>query len=412
MNGRALAPSDDRYAGWPRARALWLLFALAAMLLAAALVPIDQGVSKVRTKGFVENIADNARGAKSEKRARDEDLALYDRAVARIRKGENYYDFIVAEHRRAHYPVRPGLAVRLPTLAYINAAIGEGGQIAAAIALMIAVLTAWWGRLGSEPGGLPLRVRAMALLFVGASLGVNRYFFQLHELWAGMLLALAFGLHRVCQAPPLPGVGDRPKGGGGGAQSGNLPPPSTLRAATSPGRGGAWVASLVVAALALAIREHALPFVLLMAATAFWRRAWTEGAAWTALAAVFLVALAVHLHLVAAQVLPSDPPSPSWITFRGLSGWLSNITLSSNLRFLPHWLAGPLIVLMVFGWSGWKTWAGTFGTLLYLGYGLLFLIAGRADNFYWGVGVAPAMFIGLAFTPRALRSLWRAAARA
>ena len=388
MNGRALAPSDDRYAGWPRARALWLLFALAAMLLAAALVPIDQGDSKVRTKGFVENIADNARGAKSEKRARDEDLALYDRAVARIRKGENYYDFIVAEHRRAHYPVRPGLAVRLPTLAYINAAIGEGGQIAAAIALMIAVLAAWWGRLGREPGGLPFRVRAMALLFVGASLGVNRYFFQLHELWAGMLLALAFGLHRVRQ-----------------------PPRSAPRAATSPG-GGAWVASLVVAALALAIREHALPFVLLMAATAIWRRAWTEGAAWTALAAVFLVALSVHLHLVAAQVLPSDPPSPSRITFRGLSGWLSNITLSSNLRFLPHWLAGPLIVLMVFGWSGWKTWAGTFGTLLYLGYGLLFLIAGRADNFYWGVGVAPAMFIGLAFAPRALRSLWRAAARA
>ena len=378
VNRGALAASDDRYAGWPRGRALWLLFALAAMLLAAALVPLDRGDSEIRTKGFVENIAANASGAKSAERARDEDLALYDRAVARIRKGENYYAFILAEHRRAHYPVRPGLAVRLPTLAYINAAIGEGGQIAAAVVLMIAVLAAWWGRLGSEPGGLPFRVRAMALLFVGASLGVNRYFFQLHELWAGMLLALAFGLHRPA----------------------------------AEGRGGRWGWALAVAALALAIREHALPFVLLMAAMAFWRRAWREGAAWSALAAVFLVALAVHLHLVAAQVLPSDPPSPSWITFRGLSGWLSNITLSSNLRFLPHWLAGPLIVLMVFGWSGWKTWAGTFGTLLYLGYGLLFLVAGRADNFYWGVGVAPAMFVGLAFAPRALGSLWHAAARA
>ena len=46
--------------------------------------------------------------------------------------------------------------------------------------------------------------------------------FVLHELWAGMLLALAFGLHR-------------------------------------PGR--KYGAALVAAGLALAIREHALPFV-------------------------------------------------------------------------------------------------------------------------------------------------------
>lgn len=166
---------------------------------------------------------------------------------------------------------------------------------------------------------------------------------------------------------------------------------------------------MLVAALALAIREHSLPFVLLMAAMAFWRKDWKEGAAWSALAAVFLVALSVHLHIIAAQVLPSDRPSPSWLTFRGLSGWLSNIVLSSNLRFLPHWLAGPLVILMVFGWSGWKSPAGAFATLLYLGYGLLFMIAGRGDNFYWGIAVAPAMFIGLAFAPRALASLWRSA---
>lgn len=364
-------PVWDRFAHWPRLRARLALFALLAILLAAAWVQIDAGPSTVKTATFAETLT----GAKADlaERPRDEDLALYDRAIKRIQHGENYYDFIVAEHRRADYPVNPGLAVRLPTLAYLDAWLGDAGQIAAAILLMFAVLFAWWRRLGEEPGGTSHRALTAALLFVGVSLGLNRYYFVLHELWAGMLLALSFGLHR-------------------------------------PGR--KWLASLLVAALAVAIREHALPFILLMAAMAFWRRAWREGAAWSALAAVFLVALAVHLHLVAAQVLPSDPPSPSWITFRGLSGWLSNITLSSNLRFLPHWLAGPLIVLMVFGWSGWKTWAGTFGTLLYLGYGLLFLVAGRADNFYWGVGVAPAMFVGLAFAPRALGSLWHAAARA
>jgi hypothetical protein len=365
---RTRAPGWDRFAHWSALPARLLLLALLAILAASALVPIEARKDGVRTQGFVENLtADEAASTKQ----RDSDLALYDKAIARIQRGEHYYDFIVEEQRAARYPIRPGLAVRLPTLAYIDAWLGEGGQIAAAIALLIAVLLVWWRRLGEEPGGPDNRTMAMALLFVGASLGLNRYFFTLHELWAGMLLALSFGLHR-------------------------------------PGR---WVASLLVAALALAIREHALPFVMLMAAFAFWRRDWKEGAAWTALAALFLALLWVHLGIVAAQTLPGDEPSKSWLALRGLSGWLSNVVLSSNLRLLPHWIAGPLAVAMVFGWAGWRSPAGSFGTLLFLGYVLAFMIAGRADNYYWGAVIAPPMFIGLAFAPRALVSLARAAAK-
>jgi hypothetical protein len=127
------------------------------------------------------------------------------------------------------------------------------------------------------------------------------------------------------------------------------------------------------------------------------------------LALVFLATLSVHLHLIEAQVLPSDPPSSSWLVMRGLSGWLSNVVLSSNIRSLPHWLAGPMVVLMVFGWAAWRTAAGSFATLLFLGYGLFFMIAGRGDNFYWGAMIAPAMFLGLAFVPDGFRALWRSA---
>lgn len=364
----ALAPAWDRFAHWPRLRARFALFALLLMLVASALVPIDAGKRTTPTKSFVDNVT----GAKAglAERPRDEDLALYDRVITRIQHGEAYYHVIVQEHRTAHYPVTPGFAVRLPTLAYLDAWLGVPGQIACALALMIAVLLAWWRRLGEEPGGDNHQALTLALLFLGVSLGLNRYYFVLHELWAGMLLALAFGLHR-------------------------------------PGK--RWVASLAVAALALAIREHALPFVLLMAAMAFWRRDWKEGAAWTVLAAVFLVALKLHLDLIAAQVLPSDQSSDSWLALRGLSGWLSTVVLSSNLRFLPHWLAGPAVVLMMTGWAGWRSPAGVFGTFLFLGYGLAFGIAGRPDNFYWGAMIAPAMFIGLPFAPQALRSLARAA---
>lgn len=361
------SPAWDRFADWPQLQARVALFTLLLMMAMAAMVPIKAGEPKIAAQELSENLA----GEQSAKPRRDDDLALYDVAVDRIRGGEHYYDFIVSEQRIAQFPVRPGVAVRLPTLVYLNAYLGTQGQTIAAVLLLMAVMIVWWRRLGEEPGGREHRTMAIALLFVGASLGLNRYFFQLHELWAGMLLALAFGLHR-------------------------------------PGK---WGAALAVAALAVAIREHALPFIMLMAAMAAWRRDWKETAAWSALTLVFLTALALHLGIIAQQVTPDDRYGQGWMTLRGLSGWLSNITLSSNLRHLPHWLAGPAIILMVFGWCAWRTSAGLFGTFLFLGYGLAFMIAGRGDNYYWGAVVAPPMMIGLAFAPRGIASLIKATRR-
>jgi hypothetical protein len=361
----AQPPVWSRFAKWPQLPARLLLLALLAIVVAAALVPINSGKTSVRTTNAFEVFVKD----KPETPATGgyEDLELYERAIARITKGEHYYDFIAAEHRAAHYPVRPGLAVRLPTLAYLNAWLTPPGLVVASILLVLAVGLAWWRRLGEEPGGPRYRMLAMALLMVGASLGLNRDFFVLHEQWAGMLLALSMGLHR-------------------------------------PGR---YWGALLAAALALAIREHSLPFVLLMAAMAFWRGDRREGIAWSLLVMLFLAVLAVHLQIIAAQALPSDPLSPSWWELRGLSGWLSNVVLSSNLRLIPHWLGGPLVMLAIFGWASWRNPAGTFATLLYLGYGLAFMVAGRGDNYYWGFMVSPALLAGLAFMPMGLMALWR-----
>lgn len=364
----SLAGAGDRFAQWGRWPARLLLAAIAAVVLAAALVPIKAADQPYSTAGFVANVTgEKVAGAE---RPRDHDLALYDTVIERIGRGENYYAVAAEEHRRSDYPLRPGFAVRLPTLAYIDMLLGEWGQMAAAIVLMCAVLWAWWQRLGDEQVSARTRRLGTTLIFFGAALGLNRYYFVLHELWAGQLLALSLGLHR-------------------------------------PGK--RWLGALAAAALALAIREHALPYVLLMGAFALWRGDRKEFLGWGALAAVFLAGIALHLHMVAQHVLPSDAMGPSWLALRGLSGWLSNVVLSSNLRFLPHYLAGPLVILAVLGWAGWKRELGAFATLLYLGYGLVFMVVGRPDNFYWGAMIAPAMFAGLAFTPRALGSLWRAA---
>ncbi len=366
LTAKGAAPAWDRFAQWRAWPARVLLVVVAALLALAALTPLTASMDGAPAE--VPEFAAPA-SVEDEESERDEDLAFYDRVIERITAGENYYDFVVEEQRARHYPVRPGVAVRLPTLAYVHAWLGEPGMIVLAVLLMAACVWAWWKRLGEEPGGEPVRRIGAALMLMGGSLGLNRSYFVLHELWAGMLIALAFGLHR----------------------------PGRLRAA------------LAVAALALAVREHALPFVLLMGAMAAWRRDWREAAAWSALIAAFLAAMAWHMALVAPQVLTSDPEGPDWLVLRGLSGWLGNIVLSSNLRFLPHEVAGPLVLLMLLGWAGWRSPAGTTGTLLYAGYGLAFMLAGRANNFYWGAVVAPAMFVGLAFLPMALRSLWRSA---
>jgi hypothetical protein len=360
-----------RFAGWRSGPARLALAVLLALLVAAALVPLKAGPQKQRVTGVAEMV----RGEKVA-RQRDDDLALYDRVIARIGQGENYYAAAAAEHRAAHYPLRPGVAVRLPTLAYLDMVLGPAGQIAAALILLAANLIAWWRRFGDEGLAGTARAAAIGFLLIGVSLGVTRYFFVLHELWAGMLLSLAFALHRARR-----------------------------------GEGRKWIASLAVAALALAIREHSLPFVLLMGALAAWRRDWREAGAWAALAALFTCLLALHLNLVAQQVTAADPHGPSWLALRGLGGWLGNVVLSSNLRLMPHWLGGPLLVLAIFGWCAWDSAAGRFGALLQLGYGAAFMIAGRGDNYYWGFMVSPTALVGLAFVPAALRALAAAALR-
>lgn len=371
------ALSESRLARLSPGLARVALLVLAALLIASAIVPIAKPGTRSPWQGAVEGPVNKAGQAIVRAGENyDDDIALYERAIRRIAAGENYYDFIAAEHRAARYPVNPAIAVRLPTLACINAALGKWGQMAAAIALMLAIVVAWWRKLaeGTDDGG---RVQRMgtALVAVAASLQLNRHYFPLHELWAGGLIALSFGLHRVGRN----------------------------------GQGGRWVAALAAAALALAIRELVLPYVLLMAAFALIRRNRREAAAWIALTLVFVAGLAWHLSIIAQQVLPSDPHGPPWLVMRGLSGWLGNVAQSSNLRWLPHYIAGPAVVLMTFGWLGWRNPAGLLGCLLCAGYGVAFMLASRWDNFYWGAIIAPSAFAGLVFAPALLRELAAAA---
>jgi hypothetical protein len=350
------APDYDRFAHWPRGAAWAALVFTAAVLLAA--------VWSAPAPSVPRPTASAAAPAEASAQ-RDYDLQLYDTIADRVAAGENYYAVAVAEQRSRSFPVRPAIAVRLPTLAYITALVGRTGLFGLAIVLALGILAAWWRRLGEEPGGADRRIVALLLLAIGSLIALKPQYLAQHEVWAGLLLALGGGLHR-------------------------------------PGK---WRAAWLPVALALAVRELALPFALLLAALAAWRKDWRELAAWLVLIALFAAGLAWHLHEVGKYLLPNDRNSPPWLVLRGLPGLSGNIVDSSVLHLLPARLAAPLALLPLLGWAAWKSPAGRFFALLFAGYGLLFMIAGRANNFYWALVVTPAWFVGYAFLPMALRSL-------
>jgi hypothetical protein len=354
-----------RFTAWSANVARLFLVAVAAIVLFAAMaMPSAQAPARIDAVPVSGSTMGEASAPQ-----RDADLLLYDSIVERVAAGENYYDAAIAEQRARSFPVRPGFAVRPPTLAAIQGWIGPAGTMSASLLLVAAIGFAWWRRFKDE-GSTPSQRRcAVALTVAGASFLLNPDYHVLHELWAGGLIALSLGLHR-------------------------------------PGK---WGAALAVAALALAIRELVLPFVLLMGAMAAWRRDWKEASAWGALVLCFAALLGWHHAVVAGHGRPGDLAGPSWLGLRGAAGWIGNVVHSSQLHLLPHAIGGPVLVAALLGWAGRRTAAGATAILLLLGYGLAFMIAGRDNNFYWGLIITPMLFAGLAFVPMSLRDLWQAA---
>lgn len=295
------------------------------------------------------------------------DHALYADVLRRVEAGESYYTAVAAEHRVHNYPLKPFVAVRLPTLMQFVAATGAPAALLLGMLVGIAAIWAWWARMRAEPD-LPAYARIAALL-VAANLWqlVEREWVLIHEVAAGALIALALALYR----PARP-----------------------------------W-ATMAIVAIALSIRETVLPVAMLFGVLALFDRDWRAMAGWLALGLLFLGGLAVHASALAAVVTPADAASPGW---SGLGGWGTYVAFvrdTSILRFTPSWVAALLVPLALLGWASWKSRLGLAGLAIQAIYALLFMLAARPDNFYWGMLVVPTLFIGLVFAPAALLGLVR-----
>lgn len=292
------------------------------------------------------------------------DADLYRTIIARVAGGQGYYQAAADELRRGPYPLKPFLTFRLPTLALIYARLGEQMMIVLQVMLAIAIVMAWWRRLGADA---PLWIRAVSLFGLSAGLGglVEPVTGVFHESWAALLMALSIGLRR-------------------------------------PGHAAA---AVVVGGAALLVRETALPMVLMMGGLAIVGRCWREAAGWVATLVAFGAYLAWHAAQVAAVVRPGDPPSPGWDALLGPGFALKAMAATNGVTVLPQSIASAILILSLFGWASVATGWALRAAMLSLGYALMLALFARADTFYWALLASPLAVMGVAFVPAALRDL-------
>ena len=293
------------------------------------------------------------------------DVMLYDSIVQNMRSGGHYYPVAAAAQRTGNYPLKPFVTFRLPTLAEVQATLPPAAVTAMLYALVAATALAWYRRLAPTFVRPVPRVIAMALLAGGMMAFVQSELVYFHEIWAGLLISLSLALRR-------------------------------------PGR---WLPSVAFGLAAVLVRETAGPYLALMAFFAILEGNRREAFGWLVAIGVLALVLVAHAHAVAQVVRPLDPASPGWAGMLGFGFFVKTMAISTALDLAPMWLAAPLVGLALFGWAAWRDALGLRMLTLLAGYALVLAVFGRTDTFYWGLLVAPAILIGLAFVPDGLRDL-------
>jgi hypothetical protein len=161
--------------------------------------------------------------------------------------------------------------------------------------------------------------------------------------------------------------------------------------------------------LASLVREIAMPYLLVMAAFAFYEKQWRQCAAWLGAILLAVAAFLAHIHAAAGLHRPGDLVSPGWM---GLYGWDFAIA-TAKWNILLHELPYPLIALAlclgVIGLAGAEDARARRAAVIVAGYLAGFLVVGRPDNYYWGLLYAPLLPVGFLLAPAALRDLFRKA---
>jgi hypothetical protein len=165
-----------------------------------------------------------------------------------------------------------------------------------------------------------------------------------------------------------------------------------------------------MALAALFLRELALPYCLLGLALALWQRRPKE-------TMVYIIGLigwglfyGMHCwevsHLITAAATAHHQ---SWVRFGGLTFVIAVTQMNACLVLLPVWVTVIFFALSMAGFAGWQSAWGMRIALTACMYIAAFAIVGQEFNRYWGLMIAPLFCFGAVRAPAALRDLWHAA---
>ena len=294
------------------------------------------------------------------------DVALYRETAAQVASGANYYTTVIGLQLQHGYPTAPFMAVRLPALTYVEAALGQAGITIALVALAVVALLAMLVRI--ETAGVARAEWWGALVLLAANLalcavGPVAWF---HEAWAGALIVVAIAVRTDRLSWP----------------------------------------SVALGFAAVCFRELALPFLIVMVVLSWPRR--REALAWSGAIAAFAAVYGLHAFAVQAAQPPNPILSTGWVQFGGWPFILASVRLSSVLAVAPAVITAVAVPLALFGWV-FAARSLRAAPLTCIAFIACFMVVGRGDNAYWGLLYSTPLLAGMAFAPRGLVASFRVA---
>lgn len=312
------------------------------------------------------------------------DLALYCEVIAEVRGGRGYYD-TAHENIQAHgFPVSSPLNWRLPTYAWLFAALPCLGWIQLALIALSIVALSLAFLAESRSSSVGQAALLTFLLFGVVKWSIDGYAFLAQEPWAATFILISLSAYRLAGNP----------------QSEIQNPKSAI----------AWRSLAIAAAFAaLAFRELALPYCGIACLVALYRCRWLEAAAWTLGIAAFFAFFCWHVQQVNAQLAGTEVAASAglsqWLRLGGLDFVLLTTRMNALLFAAPSWLLWLYLLAALVGLAHRQDDASRLACLSALAYLLVFAFLGRPENFYWGLLAAPLLPWGMIHAPVALKAL-------
>ena len=278
---------------------------------------------------------------------------LYQQVVAQLRNSDSYYPVLRDQLRKSGYATRELFHWRTPLLLKSLAVLPDSMSYALLIALGVALYVLTFAVTVSH--GPFVFWAAMVMQLGTVALVINPKAVFVAEIWTGFLIALS-----VCA--------------------------SLL---------GRTVATVLLGMIALFVRELAAPYCVVATLYAVWQRRWSEVRLWAAGAVAYAIYFGTHVVNVWAHQGTEARSAGSWLVLGGFPFLLSTI-----YTHVWVWLMSPVgtaiaCVLLIAGFLSPAT--PPVVRLTSGAYCLLFLLAGKHFDHYWGLVVWPTWVFAIGY---------------